>query len=290
MTAQPTAVSPLTADILTAPARRAAARQWRILLPGLILIMLLGVALFGPLAAPYSPTVQLFRAGRLLPPGSPHHLLGTDGLARDLLSRLLVGTRMSLLVAGAAVAAGSIAGFVLGVICGYFRGPVDMIVMRVLDGLLAFPTLVLALVIAVSLGPGTRSAIIAIGTVSVPGFARLARAQTLQVGSSEYITAAKVMGAKATRIIRLHVIPNIWIACAAQAALALGYAIPAEATLSFLGLGVQLPTPSWGNMISDAFTTLATDPWPMVFPVVAVLITTLSASLLADGLAGAHDG
>jgi peptide/nickel transport system permease protein len=244
------------------------------------------VAIFGPMFAPYSATLQMFNAGRLLPPGSPDHLLGTDALARDELSRLIVGTRLSLLVAASAVAFGSVIGFSLGITAGYARGRIETVIIRTLDGLLAFPALILALIIAVGLGPGVRSAIIAIGIVSVPGFARLARAQTLRIGSSEYIAAAHAMGARPRRVIRLHVIPNIWIACAAQVALALGYAIPAEATLSFLGLGVQLPIPSWGNMIGDAYTTLGTDPLLMVWPVLAIMITTLSASLLADGLGG----
>jgi ABC-type dipeptide/oligopeptide/nickel transport system permease subunit len=275
----------ITVADLTESARASGRARWRITVPAVILGLLLAVAVFGPLFAPYPATLQLFGDGRLLPPGAPRHLLGTDALARDVLSRLIVGTRMSLLISVAAVAIGSLVGFVLGIICGYMRRLVDTVIMRVLDGMLAFPTLILALIIAVGLGPGVRSAIIAIAVVSVPGFARLARAQTLRIGSSDYIAAAHVMGARPTRVIRLHIIPNIWVACAAQAALALGYAIPAEATLSFLGLGVQLPTPSWGNMIGDAYGTLATDPWLMVFPVAAIMITSLSASLLADGLA-----
>jgi peptide/nickel transport system permease protein len=269
-------------------------RGWQVILPASGLVIVLLVALFGPLLAPYPATEQLFgtgpNGGRLLSPGSPGHLLGTDLLARDELSRLIVGTRMSLLISVAAVVIGSAIGLPLGITAGYFRGRFETVVVRVLDGLLAFPTLVLALIIAVGLGPGVKSAVVAIAIASVPGFARLARAQTLKVGSSDYIAAAHVMGASRRRVIRLHIGPNIWEACAAQAALALGYAIPAEATLSFLGLGVQLPTPSWGNMIGDAFTTLSVDVWPMVFPVLAIMLTVVCASLLADGLGANRSG
>ena len=267
------------------PSSAWARRRWQVIVPAAILGLLLLVAIVGPIFAPYPATSQLFSDGRLLPPGSPHHLLGTDALARDVLSRLIVGTRMSLLISVAAVATGSAVGFLLGIASGYLRGAADTVIMRIMDGLQAFPTIILALIIAVGLGPGVRSAIIAISVVSVPGFARLARAQTLRVGNSEYIAAAHVMGAKTIRVLRMHIVPNIWVPCIAQAALALGFAIPAEATLSFLGLGVQPPTPSWGNMIGDAYATLASDPWLMVFPVLAIMITTLSASLLADGLA-----
>jgi peptide/nickel transport system permease protein len=154
----------------------------------------------------------------------------------------------------------------------------------VLDGLLAFPTVILALIFAVALGPGVRSAIVAIAIVGVPSFARLARAQTVRCRGSAYVAAARAMGASPLRLICTHIVPNISTACVAQAALALGYAIPAEATLSFLGLGVQLPTPSWGNMIGESYATLASDPWPMFFPVLAIMVTALSASLLADAL------
>jgi peptide/nickel transport system permease protein len=276
--------SPITVTEMATSVGLPSQRQWQIIVPATVLGLLVVIAVFGPNLAPYPAALQMFADGRLLPAGSPHHLLGTDSLARDVLSRLIVGTRMSLLVSVAAVGTGSVVGFALGITAGYVRGWVETVIVRILDGLLAFPTLILALVIAVGLGPGVRSAILAIAIVSVPGFARLARAQTLRIGSAEYITAAHVMGAVPTRVIRLHIIPNIWVACAAQVALALGYAIPAEATLSFLGLGVQLPMPSWGNMIGDAYTTLASDPALMVWPVVAIMITTLCASLLADGL------
>jgi ABC-type dipeptide/oligopeptide/nickel transport system permease subunit len=280
----------VTITDLAASSASSVRRRWRVIIPAAVLGLLLLVAIIGPFFAPYPATQQFFNDGRLLPPGSPHHLLGTDALARDVLSRLIVGTRMSMLISVAAVAVGSVVGFLLGISSGYLRGPADTVIMRVMDGVLAFPTLILALIIAVGLGPGVRSAIIAIGVVSVPGFARLARAQTLRIGSSEYIASAHVMGAKTIRVLRMHIIPNIWVPCAAQAALALGYAIPAEATLSFLGLGVQPPTPSWGNMIGDAYATLANDPWLMTWPVLAIMITTLSASLLADGLAAASSG
>lgn len=262
--------------------RRLRGEARRGLIPATILGLLILVAILGPALAPYPPNLQQFSAGRLLTPGAPGHLLGTDLLARDELSRLLAGTRESLLIAVSAVALGGIVGFTLGVLAGYVRGPFETIVVRLLDGLLAFPTVILALTLAVAMGPGVRSAVIAIAVVSVPSFARLARAQTLRAAGSTYVAAGRAMGAGPVRLIGVHIVPNIRTACIAQAALALGYAIPAEATLSFLGLGVQLPTPSWGNMISESYTTLASDPWPMILPVLAIMVTTLSASLLAD--------
>lgn len=281
---------------MTAPAAtdRAAPYQrsirWRLWIPATVLVLLVLVAIFAQSLAPMSPIVQDFGDGRLLPPGSPGHLLGTDLLARDELSRLIVGTQMSLLISFASVTIGVVVGLSLGIVAGFSGGWIDVAIMRVMDSMLAFPTLILALIISVALGSGVQSAIIAIAVVSIPGFVRLARSQTLRVRQAEYVAASRVIGTTPLRIVLVGILPNIWRPCAAQAALTIGFAIPAEATLSFLGLGVQLPTPSWGNMIGDAYSTLTFDYWLVLWPVAAIMITALSASLMADALSETSAG
>ncbi len=247
---------------------------------GLVVVM----AIVGPDIAPYSPTQQRFQDGTLLPPGSKGHLLGTDQLARDLLSRLLVGTRVSMALAVSAIGFGLIIGALIGVATGYARGWLDSVLMRAMDALLAFPMVVLALAIAAALGPGFRNTLIAISVVQVPGFARLVRAQTLRVMTHDYVSAAKAIGAKPVRVVRVHVIPNIWGPVVAQGVLSLGSTIPAAATLSFLGLGVQPPSPDWGNMIADGYQALSRSPWVMLFPSLAIVFTVSAASIVADGL------
>jgi ABC-type dipeptide/oligopeptide/nickel transport system permease subunit len=247
---------------------------------GLIVLL----ALIGPLFAPYSPLAQDFSQGNLLPPGSHGHLLGTDQLARDILSRAIYGLRTSLFVSIVAVAISVGVGSAVGILCGYRGGAVDAALMRLMDALLSFPTLVLALVIAVSLGPSLRNTIFAIGVVGIPGFSRLVRAQTQRIMGMEYVTAAKVTGSGPLRISAVHIVPNIIGPIVGQAVLALGYAIPAEATLSFLGLGVQPPSPSLGNMISDGYVSLGRSPWVLLVPAVLVMLTVASSSLVADEL------
>jgi peptide/nickel transport system permease protein len=242
------------------------------------------IAIVGPDIAPYSPTQQRFQDGTLLPPGSKAHLLGTDQLARDLLSRLLVGTRVSMALALSAIGAGLLIGALIGLATGYARGWLDSALMRTMDALLAFPMVVLALAIAAALGPGFRNTLIAISVVQVPGFARLVRAQTLRVMTQDYVRAAKAIGAKPVRVVGLHVIPNIWGPVVAQGVLALGSTIPAAATLSFLGLGVQPPSPDWGNMIADGYQALSRSPWVMLLPSLAIVLTVSAASIVADGL------
>jgi peptide/nickel transport system permease protein len=242
------------------------------------------VALIGPFLAPYPADEQRFADGVLKGPGTSHHLLGTDQLARDLLSRLIDGTRISLEIALSAVLIGLVAGLVIGVTAGYLGGYADTVLMRLMDILLAFPALVLALVIAASLGPNLRNTIIAIAVVMVPAFARLARNLTQRESQREYIQSARVTGARAPRIMTVHVLPNIWTPISAQAVLALAYAVPAEAAMSFLGLGVQPPAPSWGNMIADGYAYLSISPWGIILPSIAIVLTVGSVTILADAI------
>jgi ABC-type dipeptide/oligopeptide/nickel transport system permease subunit len=266
------------------PARR---RPWHGLRPleraaAVVLAAIVVMAVAGPLLAPYDPTLQRFADGILQPPLSAGHLLGTDQLARDLLSRLMAGARTSLAIAGGATLMGLVTGVLIGVVAGFRGGVADTVLMRVMDAMLAFPALVLALVIAASLGPNGRNTAIAIAVVQVPGFARVARSLTLRERERDYVNAARVAGASATRIVRVHVIPNVWGPIAAQAVLALGHAVPSEAALSFLGLGVQPPTPSWGNMIAEGYQYIDKSAWPMVLPAICIVLTVGSISLLAD--------
>jgi len=233
---------------------------------------------------PYSAEEQNFEDGILLPPGSVNHLLGTDQLARDLLSRLLLGARVSLSIALMSVAIGLALGTLIGVTAGYRGGWVSTTLMRVMDSLQAFPTMVLALVIAAGLGPSYQSTVIAISVVMIPGFARVSRTLTLRERDKDYVLASQVAGGKGVRIARTQIMPNIWAPLVAQAAVAFSHAIPGEAALSFLGLGVQPPTPSWGNMMADGYAYISLSPWLIIAPAVALALTVASVSIFADGL------
>lgn len=245
--------------------------------------LVLVIAIFGPFIAPHSPNRQDLQQ-TFLPILSDGHLLGTDQLGRDILSRLLVGARISLEIAAGATALGLAVGVFVGVVAGYRGGVVDSILMRMADTFLAFPALVLALVIAAGLGPGIRNTMIALAVVQVPGFARVARGLTLRERESEYVQAAEVAGASWFRIARVHISRNIWIPISAQAVFLLGHAVPGEAALSFLGLGVQPPSPSWGNMIADGYTHLFRTPLEMLVAAVAIALTVGSISIVADAL------
>jgi ABC-type dipeptide/oligopeptide/nickel transport system permease subunit len=248
-----------------------------------IFALILFAAIFGPLIAPYDPDAQDLTHA-FLPPLSPGHILGTDQLGRDLLSRLLVGARISLEIAVGATLIALVIGVAVGITAGFRGGVVDTLLSRLMDSFLAFPALVLALVIAAGLGPGIRNTMIAISVVMVPGFARLARGLTLRERNRDYVLAAQVAGASWVRISRVHLVRNIWATIGAQAVFSLAHAVPAEAALSFLGLGVQPPQPSWGNMIADGYAYLEHSSWILIFPAVAIALTVGSVSILAEYL------
>lgn len=256
--------------------------------PERISAMVIGVfALIVVLAqflAPYPVEQQNYEDGLLLPPGSSGHLLGTDQLARDILSRLLVGSQTSFGIALFSVLIGLVVGGAIGIAAGYRGGWLDSLVMRAVDVVMSFPTLVLALVIAAGLGPSFQSTIIAISLIMVPGFARLSRTLVMQEKNREYIQAMRISGASSLRIARLHLLPNIAGPILAQAAIAFGHAIPGEAALSFLGLGVQLPQPSWGNMIAEGYGYIAISPWGILLPALLIAVTVGAISILTDGL------
>lgn len=252
----------------------------------LITLLLLVVAVFAPLLAPYDPSSQI--ATRLLPPGLSH-LMGTDNLGRDVFSRVLFGTRASMYVGFVSVAISLVIGGVLGVVAAYRLGITDTIIMRMMDIIFAFPTLILILAISAVVGPSLTTATIVIGLVYVPRFARIARGPALSVMQEPYIEAVRVTGASSARIIFRHVMPNIAAPLIIQTSLSVSTAILTEATLSFLGLGVQPPTPSWGVMLANARAQLQLAPWLAIFPGLAIMIAVLAFNILGDDLRDALD-
>lgn len=259
------------------------------MLVGLILLaVLLFVAAFAPIISPYDP-IKVNITDALEPP-SLNHLLGTDDLGRDVFSRVLWGSRISLSVGVISVSIGFIVGVSIGLLAGYLGGTFDLLAMRVIDALLAFPALVLAIAITAALGPQIQNAMIAIGIVAVPGYARLTRGQVLSVRAREYITAARTVGVPPFWIVLRHIFPNIANALVVQATLATAFAILAEAALSFLGLGPQPPYPSWGQDINYSQRYLANMKWWMsAGPGIAIFIAVFTFNFLGDALRDALD-
>lgn len=250
---------------------------------GLLLTASVGIAaIVSFFWLPYDPNANDW--GAMLSPPSAEHFLGTDNLGRDLLSRLLVGARSALYVGFVAVGIALSLGCFLGALAGYIGGLFDEVVMRIVDVLLAFPAILLALLLAAIYKPGTLTAMTAIGIATVPIFARLMRASVLSVKPKDYIEGSRALGAGHLRIIRKYVLPNAFTPIIIQASLSLAIAILAEAALSYLGLGTPPRTPSWGNMLKDAQESIFLSPYPAIVPGIAIMITVLGWSLLGDGL------
>ena len=260
----------------------------RVTLASAFVALLFLVALVAPILSPHDP-LAVNPDNPYLPPLSPGHLLGTDELGRDLLSRVLWGTRVSLPVAFVAVAVGFFAGGIIGLVCGYAGGVTDLLLMRFIDALLAFPGLILAIALVAALGPGLRNAMIAIGIVAIPAYARLVRGQVLQLKHMEFVTATRSLGAQPLRLVFGHILPNLLNPIIVQVSLSAGFAILAEATLSFLGLGAQVPTPDWGQMINSGRTFLNNDPWLAIVPGAAISVAVFSFNWLGDSLRDALD-
>ncbi len=252
-----------------------------------VIAALVVAAVFAPYLAPQDPTDQRLE-DMLRPPGSGH-VLGTDDLGRDILSRIIYGARVSLAVGVFSVTISLLIGVGLGLVAGYRGGVVDEVVMRVMDGLLAFPALVLALAITAALGPSIMHAMIAIGIVGIPGFARLVRGQVLSVRAQEFVEAARAAGLGDGRIVLRHIVPSVLAPIIVHGSLRVAFAVLAEAGLSFLGLGAQPPTPSWGSMLSAGREYLEMAPWLSLAPGAAIFVTTLSFNFLGDGLRDALD-
>jgi len=259
-------------------------KRWRnpIGIVGAVIVLLtILLALFAPLIAPFSPDSQ--ESDRLLGP-SWTNLMGTDELGRDTFSRIVYGSRVSLQVGIIAVVIALVAGGLLGMVAGYFGGRLDSWLMRLVDIMFAFPGLVLAIVIAGLLGASRTNAMIAIGAIYAPAFARVVRGAVLSVMSEPYVDAGRVIGSGSGRLIRLHVLPNIMAPLIVMTTVYLSSAILSEAALSFLGLGTQPPEPSWGGMLSSARTYMELSPWMAIFPGFAIMIVVLGFNFLGDGL------
>ncbi|TIP86524.1 MAG: ABC transporter permease subunit [Mesorhizobium sp.] len=251
------------------------------------------VAIFAPLVAPHSPDEQ-FRDALLAPPawqegGRSMFLLGTDAVGRDMLSRLIFGARFSLFIGLVVVVFSLTSGIILGVLAGYFRGWVDTLIMRIMDVILAFPSLLLALVLVAILGPGLFNAMLAIALVLQPHFARLTRAAVMAEKNREYVISAKVAGASHLRLMVKTILPNCMAPLIVQATLSFSNAILEAAALGFLGVGAQPPTPEWGTMLATAREFILRAPWVVTFPGLAILITVLAINLIGDGLRDAFD-
>ncbi len=251
-----------------------------------ILILLLLAVVIGPFFAP-DPNVADITAK--LQGHSSAHLLGTDDFGRDILARALLGGRVSFIVAFAATAVAVVGGGILGIIAGYWRGPVDDVISRIFDILLAFPMLLLAIIILAALGPSLAAEIIAIGMSDFPRYGRLVRAMTLEAKEREYIRSAVTLGYSRRRILCRHIIPNIYAGVLVVATGNMGKVALAEAALSFLGIGIQRPQPSWGNMISEGQAFLQISPLIAIVPGVAVTVMTICFAFVGDGLRDAFD-
>ena len=251
-----------------------------------LLLVILG-ALFAPVISPYDPIKPDFSAARGAP--SADHVLGTDDIGRDVLSRILFGARVSLLAALIPLSISISIGVPLGLVSGLLKGWTDDVIMRVLDALLAFPRIVLIIAIAGILGPSLVNALIAIGVVGVAPLARLTRGLSLSASEEDYVLAARALGSSNWRIMMSHILPNITAAIIVTVSLDVGGIILAEATLSFLGLGIQPPNPSWGSMVAVGNRYIQTAPWISLVPGTAIFLTVMSINLLGDGLRDAMD-
>jgi peptide/nickel transport system permease protein len=254
---------------------------------GIVLVgTFLGLALAAPLVSPFDPTAQ--PAKRLLPPGGLH-LLGTDEFGRDVFSRIVHGARISLQVGIVSVGIALALGGTLGLVSGYCLGIVDALTGRLVDVMFAFPSIILIIALSGVLGASLTTAMVAIGVVYSPIFARIVRAPTLVVVQQPYVEGAHAMGAGLARVVGRHVVPNIAAPVIVQATLSFSTAILSEATLSFLGLGTQPPYPSWGTMLSAGRRFMELAPWVTIYPGLAIALTVLGLNLLGDALRDALD-
>jgi peptide/nickel transport system permease protein len=259
-------------------------RRNRLAMAGLAIVgLLLIVAALAPWIAPHDPLVQNL-GNRLKPPGTPGYLLGTDDFGRDILSRIIYGSRITLYIIGLVAVTAPAMGLLIGTVAGYFGGWIDAVLMRLTDIFLAFPKLILALALVAVLGPGIENAVLAIALTAWPPYARVARAETLTVRSSDYIAAIRLQGASAPRIILGHVVPMCLPSVIIRVTLDMAGVILIAAGLGFLGLGVQPPQPEWGLMISSGRKFLFEQWWVATMPGLAIFLVSLGFNLLGDGL------
>jgi peptide/nickel transport system permease protein len=260
----------------------------RLAMVGLALVLgLFAVALLAHWLAPYDP--DLINLKLVLMPPSPDHLLGTDTLGRDVLSRIIYGARISLLVGFVAVGIATLIGILVGALAGFYGGWVDQLLMRLVDLMLCFPTLFLILAVIAVLGPSIWNVMVVIGVTNWMGVARLVRAEFLSLREREFVAAARSLGASDARLILRHLLPNALVPVMVSATLGVAGAILTESALSFLGLGVQAPTPSWGNILTMGKDNIEIAWWLSVFPGLAILVTVMSYNLLGEGIREAID-
>ena len=259
-------------------------RRNNLAMAGLVIVTILVlVALFAPWIAPHDPFVQNL-GNRLKPPGTPGYWLGTDDFGRDILSRIIFGSRITLYIVALVAVTAPVLGLLIGTVAGYFGGWIDAVLMRLTDIFLAFPRLILALALVAVLGPGIENAVLAIALTAWPPYARVARAETLTIRTSDYIAAVRLQGATAPRIIMGHVVPMCLPSVIIRVTLDMAGVILIAAGLGFLGLGVQPPQPEWGLMISSGRKFLFEQWWVATMPGLAIFIVSLGFNLLGDGL------
>ncbi|PIE46661.1 MAG: diguanylate cyclase [Gammaproteobacteria bacterium] len=253
-----------------------------------IVLLLVFCAIFSPLLSPYSPIIQDL-SNRLIPPiwdasGSSAHILGTDDFGRDLLSRIIYGARISLVIGLISIGIAMFFGVLMGAIAGFYGGIIDLLIMRVVDIMLSIPAILLAIVIVAILGPDLFNAMIAIGIVAIPTFARIVRGSVLAEKEKEYVIASKTNGSSSLRLIFFVILPNCASPIIVQATMGFASAVLEAAGLSFLGLGAQPPTPEWGAMLSDSLQFITTAYWMIIFPGIAIFLTVMGFNLVGDGL------
>ena len=269
-------------------AMRTFCRNRLALIGAVILIGIIVCAVFAPYIAPHPP-LEMDLTSLHKPPGTPGHLLGTDGLGRDVLSRLLFGSRISLSVGLVVVSIAAAIGTAMGLLSGYYGGAVDILIMRLVEIFVAFPFLILVVAVIAVLGPSLYNVMLVLGLVSWPLYARLVRSEVLAIREFPYIEAARAIGAGNTRIMFRHVLPNCLSSVLVTAAMSMAGAILSTAALGFLGLGVQPPTPEWGMMLNEAKQFLRRYPWEIFYPGVAIMLVVLALNFLGDGLRDALD-
>ena len=257
-------------------------------IPVVIIVIIVFAAIFAPIVSPHSPTKQSLR-DKLQPPawqegGTAGHLLGTDILGRDILSRLIYGARVSLIVASTALLAGGAIGGVLGLVSGYAGGKVDTLIMRAVDATLAFPTILFALLLAVTMGQGLLTVVLAVTLILWARFARVTRGEVLGLKDNDYVALAHVHGCSGVRIMFIHIMPNVFNTFMVMLTLHVGLVILTEASLSFLGAGIPPPTPSWGQMVADGRAKVATAWWISIIPGVAITLVVIAFNVFGDWL------
>ena len=257
-------------------------------IPIFIIGVMVFAAVFAPILAPYSPTKNTLR-DKLLPPawqqgGTSEHLLGTDVLGRDILSRLIHGARVSLIVASTALLSGGAIGGALGVISGYVGGKVDTLILRAVDATLAFPTILFALLLAVTMGQGLLTVVLAVTLILWARFARVTRGEVLALKTNDYVGLARIHGCSGFRIMAIHIMPNVFNTFMVMLTLHEGLVILTEASLSFLGAGIPPPTPSWGQMVADGRAKVASAWWISIIPGVAITMVVIAFNLFGDWL------